>query len=294
MHIRSKHYPDFHRATNTKITYIFKTPSGQTIDFTENSQSLLKSGEKIVPEKEKLDPERLYCPYQGCDISRTDRTGVYSHIRERHYSELPLLKVTARRVNILKTPAGKIMNFSENEQDLLKEGDKIIAELERGEFCCPYQNCDSRRKRQHELYSHIRERHDPEFPRMPARAATYYTIKNSSGDDIEFNESSANMLKPNEKIVVKKELHQQDSQRFYCPYQGCDSSSIYTTGVIGHIRDRHFSKLPQKLGELNKSYFLKTASGQRLTFDVQSKNLLATGDTIVVDKFTKRKRIRTG
>ena len=58
------------------------------------------------------DPERFYCPYQGCDISRTDRTGVYCHIRERHDLEFPHLNGTSCRVNVLKTPSGKIMNFS--------------------------------------------------------------------------------------------------------------------------------------------------------------------------------------
>ena len=47
MHIRSEHYPEFHRASNTKVTYIFKTPSGQTIDFT-GIKLIVKSEKKLI------------------------------------------------------------------------------------------------------------------------------------------------------------------------------------------------------------------------------------------------------
>ena len=56
-----------------------------------------------------------------------------------------------------------------------------------GDFYCPYQTCNSRRKSQHEAYAHIRSHHDPGLPHMPARAATYYTLKNSRGDVIDFS-----------------------------------------------------------------------------------------------------------
>ena len=58
-----------------------------------------------------------------------------------------------------------------------------------------------------------------------------------------------------------------DSQRFYCPYQGCDSSGIHITGVLKHIRDRHFSRLPQRIMALNTRYVLKTTSGQDVRLD---------------------------
>ncbi|KAI7854550.1 hypothetical protein BDC45DRAFT_129030 [Circinella umbellata] len=206
-HIRDSHHlmspPGI---TSHKI--VFKTVSGQNVDLSV-SQNLLQPEETLFVENPKGE---FRCPYEGCSRSGNCRSFILDHIRHRHYSNLPLLKHSNIMVP-LKSSSGEIIDFSENSQTVLKEGDKIITpeeddDVDKGQyFYCPYQGCNTRKGFRNSFVSHIRERHYRGIKKLfKLRDGQCYVFKTSTGQVIDFNnEDSHNLLKNGDKILVEKE-----------------------------------------------------------------------------------------
>ncbi|KAI7854011.1 hypothetical protein BDC45DRAFT_138744 [Circinella umbellata] len=140
----------------------------------------------------KQPQDRLYCPYRGCIRSSLQRSEIYSHIRAKHNSKFPSL---AHMVNVrvrlgFKTVGGKVIDFSENSRNILNDKDEILIERQEkseGSYFCPYQSCNNRISsfRACNIYRHIRQKHDAEFPKVTTYGC-FYNFKTLTGKIIDF------------------------------------------------------------------------------------------------------------
>ncbi|KAI8139157.1 hypothetical protein BJV82DRAFT_628364 [Fennellomyces sp. T-0311] len=147
---------------------------------------------------------RKYCPYEGCDVSRTYRGRLYPHIRRVHDTAFPSLTSVPHKFLI---PSGIRIEFNENDRNSLAAGERIrVLRLSYEELRahCPYRNCGYACNCNH-IYRHLHKRHNKRLPSRSGRNNVKYMLRRVDSEqplDL-MNESVINSVGGNDEVVVE-------------------------------------------------------------------------------------------
>ncbi|KAI9497910.1 hypothetical protein BDB00DRAFT_802503 [Zychaea mexicana] len=145
-------------------------------------------------------------------------------------------------------------------------------------FYCPYKNCAKGEDQRHIILTHIRKRHNANFPLC--KHMNFF--KTSSGKIISFDDSSRNALDEHEKVVSER------ADAYCCPYENCLVTEVEEKMIYNHIQLEHDPYLPNICSM--STYCFSTPSGEIIYFNERSKNSLKDIDKIEVKKIDRRTR----
>ncbi|KAI8145107.1 hypothetical protein BJV82DRAFT_604963 [Fennellomyces sp. T-0311] len=237
-------------------------------------------GNEDDPSNSKADDEeRFYCPYKGCKSSRKSRNDMIYHVRKNHDANVP--RLSAKNKYAFKSGSVEV-RFNKDSRGTLEDGDTIVsvkvsASSSDDVHFCPYKNCSSRFAQKNNVYKHIRAYHCSSFALPFSR--NQYVIKAISGQTVNFDESSRNLLNQGETPII---MEQNASKPFYCPYEGCAKQYTRRANVFHHIRSKHDLQFPLIR---SRSYFegaFMNSTGEVITFDASSQNKLSIDEQLVV------------
>ncbi|KAI9489063.1 hypothetical protein BDB00DRAFT_641399 [Zychaea mexicana] len=233
--------------------------------------------------------DRFYCPYRGCALSRNRQNLLNTHMREEHFPGLVHMRGSRFRRNIFKTTWGQVIPFDESSCDLLEDGEEMVVESNvSSEFHCPYKGCIATFTKLLSTYYHMRTTHKAIIPRLNNSGECEHVFKNPSGQVINFDESSRNMLSDEDTVSIERFMKGVADDRAYycCPYKGCIYKSNKRKLTHLHIRKRHDESFKVKT---SSSLTLKAPSGREIHLDETSKDLISESEQIVVYRRKSRK-----
>ncbi|KAI8142787.1 hypothetical protein BJV82DRAFT_669433 [Fennellomyces sp. T-0311] len=140
------------------------------------------------------EEQRFYCPYEGCEISRTHRPQLYHHIRSFHDANF----TTTKGANhVFRTPLGENITFDESSQGMLKRREVIAVqrappkrrkqEVYGEKAYCPYNGCRLFCERRN-ILKHIRTSHNIPLTRRQIGVNYKVVLQKGTGDIIHLDD----------------------------------------------------------------------------------------------------------